>query len=56
MDAIRDQLASDDNTDLRQSIYVSFMEDDGRGANMVIAFAKEKGLELEAKPRKSFNS
>ena len=37
-----------DNDDLRQSIYCAFLEDAERGANMIIAFAREKGLKLDA--------
>ena len=48
LDAVRDQLMSDDNADLRQSIYMAFLGDAERGANMIIAFAKEKGLKLDA--------
>ena len=50
LDAVRDQLNDDDYDDLRQSIYWAFLEDEERGANMIIAFAREKGLELEASP------
>ena len=50
LDAVRDQLNDDDYDDLRQSIYCAFLEDAERGANMIIAFAREKGLELEASP------
>ena len=48
LDAIRDQLMSDDNADLRQSIYCTFLKDAERGANMIIVFARDKGLELDA--------
>ena len=48
LDAVRDQLMSDDNAVLRQSIYRAFLEDAERGANMIIAFAREKGLKLDA--------
>ena len=48
LDAVRDQLMSDDHAVLRQSIYRAFLEDAERGANMIIAFAKEKGLQLDA--------
>ena len=49
LDAVRDQLMSDNYDDLRQSIYCAFLEDAERGANMIIAFAKEKGLKFDAK-------
>ena len=48
LDAVRDQLMSDDHAVLRQSIYRAFLEDAERGANMIIAFAKEKGLQFDA--------
>ena len=48
LDAVRDQLNDDDYDDLRQSIYCAFLEDAERGANMIIAFAREKGLKLDA--------
>ena len=48
LDAVRDLLMSDDNADLRESIYKNFLEDAERGANMIIAFAREKGLRLDA--------
>ena len=48
LDAVRDQLMNDDHDDLRQSIYCAFLEDAERGANMIIAFAREKGLKLDA--------
>ena len=48
LDAVRNQLMNDDYVDLRQSIYCAFLEDAERGANMIIAFAREKGLKLDA--------
>ena len=48
LDAVRDQLMNDNYDDLRQSIYCAFLEDAERGANMIIAFAKEKGLQFDA--------
>jgi hypothetical protein len=47
-DAVRNELISDDNYDLRQSIYCAFLEDAERGANMIISFAREKGLKIDA--------
>ena len=47
-DAVRNQLMSDDNDHLRQSIYGAFLEEPERGANMIINFAREKGLKLDA--------
>ena len=48
LDAVRNELNSDDNCELKQSIYCAFLEDAERGANMIIAFAREKGLKLDA--------
>ena len=48
LDVDRDQLMSDDNDGLRQSIYCAFLEDAELGANMIIDFAREKELELDA--------
>ena len=48
LDAVRNELISDDNYDLRQSIYCAFLEDAERGANMIINFAREKGLKIDA--------
>ena len=39
---------SDNNAELMQSIYCAFLEDAERGANMIITFAREKGLKLDA--------
>ena len=50
LDAVRDELNSDDNHDLRQSIYCAFLENAERGANMIINFAREKGLKIDASP------
>ena len=47
-DAVRNQLMSDDNDHLRQSIYGAFLKEPERGANMIINFAREKGLKLDA--------
>ena len=47
-DAVKDQLMNDDYYDLRQSIYCAFLEDAERGANMIIDFAREKELKLDA--------
>lgn len=48
--AISDHLTNEGNDDLRQSIYSAFLEDPERGANMIIAFAREKELQLDASP------
>ena len=48
LNAISDHLIKDGNDDLRQSIYSAFLEDAERGAEMILAFAKEKELPLDA--------
>ena len=50
LDAVKDQLLSEDNADLRQSVFSAYLEDPERGANMIIAFAAHKGLKLDATP------
>ena len=50
LDAVKEQLMIEDNNDLRQSIYCAFLEEPERGANMIIAFATDKGLQLNATP------
>ena len=44
LDAVKDQLLSEDNSDLRQSVFSAYLEEPERGANMIIAFATDKGL------------
>ena len=50
LNAVRDQMMTEGDDAFRQSVCSAFIEDDKRGANMIIAFAREKGLELEASP------
>ena len=50
LDAVKDQLLSEDNADLRQSVFSAYLEEPERGANMIIAFATDKGLKLDATP------
>ena len=50
LSAVRDHLINDSNNDLRQSIRKALVEDPELGANMIIDFAREKGIELEATP------
>jgi hypothetical protein len=47
-DAVKIQLLTDDNADLRQEILSAYLEEPERGANVIVAFAKEKGLKLDA--------
>ena len=39
-------LNADEHHDLRTSIYAAFLEDEQRGANMIVAFAAEKNITL----------
>ena len=50
LDAVKDQLLSEDNSDLRQKVFGAYLEEPERGANMIIAFATDKGLKLDATP------
>ena len=50
LDAVKDQLLSEDNSDLRQSVFSAYLEEPERGANMIIAFATDKGLKLDTSP------
>ena len=50
LDAVKDQLLSEDNADLRQSVFSAYLEEPERGANIIITFATEKGLKLDATP------
>ena len=47
-DAVWDQLMSDDNAEIREKIFSVCEEDDERGAEMIITFATDKGLKLDA--------
>ena len=51
LNAVRDQLMSDGNDDLRQSIYTALTEEPERGTNMIISFARDKELKLDASPQ-----
>ena len=50
LDAVKDQLLFEDNSDLRQSVFSAYLEEPERGANMIIAFATDKGLKLDTSP------
>ena len=50
LDAVKDQLLSEDNAELRQSVFSSYLEEPERGANMIIACATDKGHKLDASP------
>ena len=48
LDAVKEQLWSEDNDDLRKSVFCACLEAPERGANLIIAFANNKGLKLDA--------
>ena len=48
LDAVKEQILSEENSDLRQSIFKASLEDPKSAANIIITFAAEKGLQLEA--------
>jgi len=48
LDAVKEQLLSEENEALRQSVFSAYLEEPERGANMIIAFASDKGLKLDA--------
>ena len=50
LDAVKVQLLSDDNAEIREKIYNAYLEEPERGANMIIIFARDKGLKLDAAP------
>ena len=50
LDVVKEQLLSEENSDLRQSVFSAYLEEPERGANMIIAFATDKGLKLDATP------
>ena len=44
--AVQEMLNADEHQDLRTSIYAAFLEDEQRGANMIVAFAAERDITL----------
>ena len=44
--AAQEILSADEHQDLRTSIYAAFLEDEQRGANMIVAFAAERNITL----------
>ena len=50
LEAVKEQLLSEDNDELKQSVFSAYLEEPERGANMIIAFATDKGLKLDATP------
>ena len=41
-----DQLLTDEHEDLRNSVMAAYLEDDKRGADLIIAFAAKQGITL----------
>ena len=48
LDAVRDRLMSDDNAEILEKISSVWLEDPEQGAEMIISFASDKGLKLDA--------
>ena len=48
LDKIKNQLLTEENSVERESVFIAFMEDPQRGANMVFDFAKDHNLELNS--------
>ena len=44
--AVQEMLSADEHQDLRTSIYAAFLENERRGANMIVAFAAERDITL----------
>ena len=45
---IQEALQADENKELRNSIYAAFLEDNQRGAEMIISFASKQNITLLA--------
>ena len=48
LDAVKEQLWSEENDGQRQSVFCAYLEAPERGANMIIDFANNKGLKVDA--------
>ena len=46
IDPIVEELQKDENLDLYSSICAAYLEDEQRGATMIVSFASERGTEL----------
>ena len=46
IDPIVEELQKDENSDLYSSICAAYLEDEQRGATMIVSFASERGTEL----------
>ena len=44
---VQEMLNADEHQDLRTSIYAAFLEDEKRGANMIVVFAAERNITLD---------
>ena len=51
LDAVRDQLLTEQDNELRQTFLNAFLEDAEKGAGMIINYAAEKGLKLDESPK-----
>ena len=51
LDAVRDQLLTEQDNDLRKTFLHAFLEDAEKGAGMIINYATEKGLKLDESPK-----
>ena len=51
LDAVRDQLLTEQDNELRQTFLNAFLEDAEKGAGMIINYSAEKGLKLDESPK-----
>ena len=51
LDAVKDQLLAEQDNDLRLTLLSGFLADAEKGAGMIINYAAEKGLRLDASPK-----
>ena len=51
LDAVRDQLLAEKDEDLRQTFLNAFLEDNEKGASILIDYAVKKGLKVDESPK-----
>ena len=51
LDDVRDQLLAEKDNDLRQTFLNAFLEDNEKGASMLIDYAAKKGLKVDESPK-----
>ena len=51
LDDVRDQLLAEKDDDLRQTFLNAFLEDNEKGASMLIDYAAKKGLKVDESPK-----